>query len=450
MGQTVKGYVYGARHVLMVLLAMAFTLALPARAAWAQLEIDITEGNQEPLPIAIPDFLSDHPETERIANDMADVIAQNLERSGLFKHIDPASYIEKQTNIDYQPRFADWRLIKAKGLVSGRIVRENANRLRVEFRLWDIYGGQQLDGLRFATTPDNWRRIAHKISDAIYKRLTGENGYFDSRIVYISESGPKINRKKRLAIMDQDGANPQFLLAGADLVLTPRFSPSSQTLTYLSWETGRSQVYLLDIETGRRERLGNFPNLTIAPRFSPDGNKLIFSMVTRGNSDIYVMDLRSRSSQRLTTDPGIDVSPSFSPDGRKIVFTSDRGGSPQLYTMNANGSGVKRLTFGEGRYTAPVWSPRGDLIAFTKSHKGQFHIGVINASDGRGERMLTSSYLDEGPTWSPNGRVLLFSRQSRGQGGRSEIWSVDLTGTNLRKVSIKGGASDPAWSPLLP
>jgi len=435
---------------LMTIMLTLFASLLMVAPAYAELEVDITKGHSNPTPIAIPDFLNDHPQTDQIAKDMAQVIRDDLERSGLFSIIDPASFIEKQTDINYQPRFADWRLIKAKALVSGRIVRENSNRLRVEFRLWDVYGGEQLDGLRFATTPDNWRRIAHKVSDSIYKRLTGESGYFDSRVVYISESGPKINRKKRLAIMDQDGANPQFLLSGADLVLTPRFSPSTQTITYLSWETMRSQVYLLDIETGRREILGNFPDLTIAPRFSPDGTKLIFSMVKRGNSDIYVMDLKSRSTQRLTTDPSIDISPSFSPDGKKIVFNSDRGGSPQLYTMNANGSNVKRLSFGDGRYTTPVWSPRGDLIAFTKSLNGQFHIGVLGAADGKGERILDSSYMNEGPTWAPNGRVILFTKEGRGANGRASIWSVDLNGQNLRKMPTSGAASDPAWSPILP
>ncbi|MCF6221492.1 MAG: Tol-Pal system beta propeller repeat protein TolB [Robiginitomaculum sp.] len=433
--------------LLTVALLMGMFVSFQARA---QLEIDIVHGAPEPLPVAIPDFLSSHPETDQIAKDIASVIAADLERSGLFRVLDKSMYIEKQTDINYQPRFADWRLINAKALLSGKIVREGSNRLKVEFRLWDIYGAEQLDGKRLATTPDNWRRIAHKISDNIYKRLTGEGGYFDSRIVYISESGPKTNRRKRLAIMDADGANPQYLLAGADLVLTPRFSPTAQTITYLSWETGRSQVYLLDIETGRRELLGNFPNMTISPRFSPDGRKLIFSMIKKGNSDIYVFDLRSRSTTRLTTNQAIDVSPSFSPDGRKVVFNSDRGGSPQLYTMNADGSNVRRLSFGAGRYTAPSWSPRGDLIAFTKSNKGKFHIGVINAKDGKGERLLTDSYLDEGPTWSPNGRVILFTREGRGISGRSAIWSVDLTGRNLRKVPTPGAASDPAWSPILP
>ncbi|PHR57662.1 MAG: Tol-Pal system beta propeller repeat protein TolB [Robiginitomaculum sp.] len=433
-------------YVVVVLFAV-INLSSPA---FAQLEIDITKGNAKATPVAIPDFLSAHPQTNQIARDMAKVISDDLERSGLFDVLDQALYIEKQTDINYQPRFSDWRLINARVLVSGRVVRESADRLKVEFRLWDIYGGKQLDGLRFATTPDNWRRIAHKISDAIYKRITGEGGYFDTRIVYIAENGPKVNRRKRLAIMDQDGANSQYLLAGADLVLTPRFSPSAQKITYLSWETGVSQVYLLDIETGRRELLGNFPNMTLAPRFSPDGKKLIFSMVKKGNSDVYVMDLTSKSTQRLTTNSGIDISPSFSPDGKRIVFTSDRGGSPQLYIMAANGANVKRISFGKGRYTAPNWSPRGDLIAFTKSTKGRFHIGVLNAKDGKGERLLTDSYLDEGPTWSPNGRVILFTRETRGAQGRSAVWSVDLTGANLRKVATPGSASDPAWSPILP
>ncbi len=419
-------------------------------SAFAQLEIDITHGAPDPVPVAIPDFLSSNPQTDKIAKDIAAVISADLERSGLFRVLDQDSYIEKQTDINYKPRFADWRLIEAKALLSGRIVRESANRLKVEFRLWDIYAEEQLDGKRLATTPDNWRRIAHKISDYIYKRLTGEGGYFDTRIVYIAESGPKIDRHKRLAIMDADGANNQYLLTGADLVLTPRFSPNSQTITYLSWETGRSQVYLLDIETGRRELLGNFPNMTIAPRFSPDGRKLIFSMVKRGNSDIYVFDLENRSTTRLTTNAAIDVSPSFSPDGRKVVFNSDRGGSPQLYIMDADGSNVKRLSFGDGRYTTPVWSPRGDLIAFTKSKGGQFSIGVMDARTGKSERQLTKGFMVEGPTWSPNGRVILFSREGRGRNGHSSIWSIDLTGRNLRKVKTPGAASDPAWSPLLP
>jgi len=425
------------------------SLFVVAGYAHGQIEIDITKGNIDPTPIAVPDFIAADSQSQAIGADIAAVVRADLQRSGLFKSLSPTSFIEKQTNINYQPTFADWRVIKADALVSGQIVRESATRIRVEFRLWDIFAGKQLAGLRFATTPDNWRRTAHKASDAIYKSLTGEDGYFDSRIVFVDEKGTKTNRKKRLAIMDQDGHAPQYLLAGSDLVVTPRFSPSAQKITFMSYENIVPQVYLLDIETGRRELLGDFPGMTFAPRFSPDGSQLIMSMINKGNSDLYKMDLRSRSTTRLTSDPSIDVSGSFSADGRRIVFNSDRGGSPQIYTMNADGKNVKRISFGKGRYSAPVWSPRGDKIAFVKSKSGRFSIGVMNV-DGSGERILTESYLDEGPTWSPNGRVILFSRETKGQNGFNEIWSVDLTGQNVQRVNTPGKSSDPAWSPLLP
>ncbi len=431
--------------IILVLLTW-LSFAVPS---FAQLEIDITKGNIDPTPIAIPDFIGTDANTRQLGIDIAAVIRADLERSGLFKSLDPASFIETQTNIDYEPSFSDWRVIKAEGLVSGRIVADSATRVRVEFRLWDVFAGQQLSGIRFATTPENWRRTAHKASDAIYKALTGEEGYFDSRIVFIDEKGPKTNRQKRLAIMDQDGANPQYLLGGSDIILTPRFSPNSQKITFMSYENVVPQVYLLDIETGRRELLGDFPGMTFAPRFSPDGTKLILSMSRRGNSDIFVMDLVSRSTSRLTTDPSIDVSASYAPNGRKIVFNSDRGGSPQLYVMEADGINIKRISFGKGRYSAPVWSPRGDKIAFVKSLQGKFSIGIMDP-DGKNERLLTSSFLDESPTWSPNGRVIIFSRETRGRNGSSEIWSVDLTGQNERKINTPAKASDPAWSPLLP
>jgi TolB protein len=418
-------------------------------AAQAQLEIDITKGNLEPTPIAVPDFISQSEAGRDLGAQVAEVIRADLERSGLFRSLDPASFLEVQTNIDYEPTYADWRVIKAEALVSGRIVEENANRIRVEFRLWDVFAGKQLAGIRLAATSQNWRRTAHKASDAIYKALTGEEGYFDSRIVFIDEKGSKTNRQRRLGIMDQDGANPQYLLAGSDLVLTPRFSPSSQKIVFLSYENTYPRLYILDIETGRRELLGDFPGMTFSPTFSPDGNKLVMSMERRGDTDIYIMDLMSRSTSRLTNDPAIDVSGSFSPDGRRIVYNSDRGGSPQLYVMDADGSDQRRISFGKGRYNAPVWSPRGDKIAFVKSLNGRFSIGVMDP-DGKNERILTESYLDESPTWSPNGRVIAFTRETRGRGARSEIWSVDLTGQNLRRVNTPGEASDPAWSPLLP
>jgi TolB protein len=374
------------------------------------------------------------------------VVRADLERSGLFKPLDPKSYIDPITNINVAPNFQNWRVITAQGLVTGQVAMQPDGRLRVDFRLWDVYGESQMLGLQYFTQPTNWRRIAHMVSDAIYQRITGEKGYFDTRIVFISESGAALKRIKRLAIMDEDGANPSFLTNNY-LVLTPRFNPTAQMIAYMSYITGKPRVTLFDLETGRSEKLGDFPNMTFSPRFSPDGNLVAMTLEMGGNSDVYVMDLRTRKSTRLTFDPAIDTAPSFSPDGKQIAFESDRGGSQQIYVMNADGSNQHRISFGEGKHGTPVWSPRGDLIAFTKQSGSQFGIAVMHP-DGAGERILSNGWEDEGPTWAPNGRVLMFTRTIRGGRG-SQIWSVDVTGRNLRRVATPGDASDPAWSPLI-
>ncbi|MGK2740599.1 Tol-Pal system beta propeller repeat protein TolB [Tepidicaulis sp. LMO-SS28] len=432
---------------LVALAAFAAVLAgaQPARAA---LQIDITQGNVEPLPIAITDFLGASDRDRQLGADVAGVISANLDRSGLFRPLPESSFIEKISDVNVQPRFGDWRIINAQALVTGRTTIEQDGRLKVEFRLWDVYAQQQMTGFQFFTTPDNWRRVAHIISDAIYERLTGEEGYFDTRIVYVAESGPKDRRVKRLAIMDQDGHNPRMLTNGQSLVMTPRFSPSNQEITYLSYAGNNPRVYLLDLDTGQQEVVGDFPGMTFAPRFSPDGQKLILSLQRGGNSNIYEMDLRTRVTRRLTNTAAIDTSPSYSPDGKQIVFESDRGGSQQLYVMNADGSNPQRISFGDGRYATPVWSPRGDMIAFTKLHKGRFLIGVMRP-DGSGERILTEGFHNEAPTWAPNGRVLMFFRETRGAQGGPSLWSVDLTGYNERPVNTPTFASDPAWSPRL-
>jgi TolB protein len=430
-------------------LLLSVAQSSPARAA---LHIDITQGNVNPLPIAITNFVAATPETQTTGTNLAGVITANLDRSGLFRPLDQRAFIEKITNANVAPRFGDWRIINAQALVTGQVTRQDDGRLKIEFRLWDVFAEQQLTGLQYFTTPDNWRRVAHLISDAIYERLTGEKGYFDTRIVYVAESGPKIRRVKRLAIMDQDGANQAYLTDGSYLVLNPRFNPTSQEVTYTSYEGGAPRVYLLNIETGQREVVGNFQSMTFAPRFSPDGTKIILSRSIAGNSEIFTMDLRSRAQTRLTNNPAIDVSPSYAPDGRQITFNSDRGGSQQLYVMNADGGNVQRISFGDGRYATPVWSPRGDLIAFTKMWRGSFYIGVMKP-DGSGERLLTESFRDEGPTWAPNGRVIIYFRQTPtrrdGSGGSARLWSVDLTGYNERPIITPGDASDPAWSPLI-
>ena len=449
------------RAILLALLALCGGLML-VRPAAAEITIDITRGKVEPLPIAVTDFVGQGASAQRFGRDIAQVISNNLERSGLFKPIDRRAFIQNAGALNAVPRFGDWRVINAQALVQGSTQVVPDGRLKVEFRLWDVFSEKQMVGLAYFTVPDNWRRVAHIISDAIYKRVTGEDGYFDTRIVYVAEhpknaKGVGANRLnpfgKRLAIMDQDGENHRFLTDGTTLVLTPRFSPTLQEITYMSYYRNNPRVYIFNIDTGRQEVLGDFPGMTFAPRFSPDGKKIIMSMARDGNSEIYVMDLRTRVVRQLTFHSAIDTSPSFSPDAEQVVFNSDRGGSQQLYVMDSQGKNVRRISFGQGRYATPVWSPRGDLIAFTKLSGGSFYIGVMKP-DGSGERLLAEDFKIEGPTWAPNGRVLIFYRKSRGgkdgSGGQSKLWSIDLTGHNEREIPTPLDASDPAWSPLIP
>ena len=433
--------------------ALVALLILASRSTSAELRIDITKAVVEPIPVAVADFVGADTLPSQYGADIARVVTADLERSGLFKPIDPKAFIQKAQNIKTLPRFGDWRVINVQALVHGRAHIVTDGRLRVEFRLWDVLAEQQMVGLAYFTIPDNWRRVAHIIADAIYKRLTGEDGYFDTRIVYIAEQGALNRRVKRLAIMDQDGANHRFLTDGRSLVLTPRFSPTLQEITYLSFYGNVPRVYIFNIDSGRQEILGDFPNMNFAPRFSPDGKSVIMSMAKDGNSEIYNMLLSTRQVRRLTNHSAIDTSPSYSPDQKQIIFNSDRGGTQQLYVMNSDGSGVRRISHGKGRYATPVWSPRGDLIAFTKMSSGIFYIGVMYP-DGTGERLLAKGFNVEAPTWSPNGRVLMFFRKERtrkdGSGGKSRLWSVDLTGHNEREIITPIDASDPAWSPLIP
>jgi TolB protein len=427
-------------------LGAGVTLAgLMPRPAAAVVRLDITQGNIQPMPIALPDFVGGMPSDAEGARNVSGIITNNLRRSGLFAPIDPAAYIERIVNPDNVPRFPDWRAINAQALVTGRLTRQTDGRLKAEFRLWDVFAGQQQAGQQYFSTPDNWRRISHIMSDAIYERLTGEKGYFDTRVVFIDETGPKERRVKRLAIMDQDGAALRYLTRGDELVLTPRFSPSTQEITYMSYGQGDPRVYLLNIETGQREVVGNFPGMTFAPRFSPDGQRVIMSLQHGSYSNLFVMDLRSKATTRLTQTPAIDTAPSYSPDGAQICFESDRGGSQQIYVMTAGGGQPQRISFGDGHYSTPVWSPRGDFLAFTKIGGGNFGIGIMKP-DGSGERLLTEGFHNEGPTFAPNGRVVMFFRD---QGAGPQLFTVDITGRNEQRVPTPGFASDPAWSPLL-
>lgn len=424
-----------------VMAVMTCTAIAPASA---QLRGTQTQGTIAPIPIAIPEFTGTD---AKLAVEISDIVANDLARSGLFSPLDRGSFLERVVNVNTAPRFPDWRAIRSQALVVGN-VSSDGGRVTAEFRLWDVATGRQLAGQRFSSAQVNWRRVGHIIADQVYERLTGEKGYFDTRVVFIDETGPKSRRIKRLAIMDQDGANVRLLSQGKSLVLTPRFSPNNQEITYMSYAGDKPRVYLMNLETGQQQVVGDFPGMTFAPRFSPDGQRIVMSLQTEGSSSIFEMDLRTRQTRQLTSGPAIDTGPSYSPDGGQIVFESDREGTQQLYVMGADGSGIRRISFGDGRYSTPVWSPRGDYIAFTKQYSGRFLIGVMKP-DGSGERVLSEGFHNEGPTWAPNGRVLMFFRESRGANAGPKIYSVDITGYNEQVVQTPSFASDPAWSPLL-
>lgn len=420
-------------------LGVAFVLAMPAAA---DIVVNVDQGMTQPLPIAIPAFGG-----AAAGSRISEVISADLARSELFRPLNPTTFQEQIGDVNVQPTFDKWKAISAQALLTGQAVSDSDGRLHVDFRLWDVYAGEQLLGLQFTSTQENWRRVAHKVADAVYEKLTGAPGYFDTRVAFVAESGSKAHPIRRLEIMDQDGANPSYLTDGSVLAFTPRFSANSQEVTYMALRPSGSTVYLLNIETGRQEALGHFPGMVFAPRFSPDGSRVSFSVEKDGNTDIYMMDLASRATRRLTTDPSIDTSPSFSPSAGQLVFNSDRGGSPQLYIMGADGGGAHRISFGTGRYTTPVWSPDGKWIAFTKQEGSVFHIGIMKP-DGSGERLLTSGYLDEGPAWAPNSRVIIYSHQSGATG--SHLYTVDISGREPQPAPYPLNASDPAWSSLLP
>ena len=442
-----------------IFIKLFFILLLITESS-AIIEVDITRGNLNPLPVAVSPLFSDENtdqnlnsnyEIVKLGEKISKVVENNLKATGLFNPIPKKAFLQNPDVAHSKPRFEDWALIKSQALVTVQIKLEN-EKLRVEFRLWDILAGKEILALAFTTVPKNWRRVGHIITDKVYERLTGEKGYFDTRIIYVAEQGPKTKRIKKLAIMDQDGFNTKYLTLGNELVLTPRFNPTNQMVTYLSYFKNLPRVYLLDIETGIQEVVGDFPGMTFAPRFSPDGKKIIMSFAKDGNSEIFTMELETRLVERITNHPSIDTSPSYSPDGKYITFNSDRSGFQQIYTMKSDGTNVKRISFGKGLYGTPVWSPRGDLIAFTKLHKGKFYIGVMR-TDGKGERLLTENYYQEAPSWSPNGRVLIFYRETKsddkGEGFSAKLWSIDLTGYNERQISTETDGSDPSWSSLL-
>ena len=431
----------------MLLINLSFAFAQKIVAP--QLDMTVNRGVIKPISLAVPSFIKESGANSIISRELAKVISNNLNGTGLFKSIPQTAYVSTPLSFNTPVQFSDWSIINADVLVVGSVGLKPDGRLEVKFRLWDVSQQKEIGkGKQYFTNSESWRRISHKISDTIYTRVTGEGAYFDSRVVFVSETGPKDNRTKRLAIMDQDGANFRLLKHPPSLVIAPRFSPTTNKIIFTGYETGKPRVYLMDLSSGEITSLPELQGMSFAPRFSADGSEIVLSMTENGNTDIFISNLASGTKRRLTTNIAIDTAPSFSPDGNRIVFESDRGGGQQLYIIPSKGGEAKRISFGEGRYATPVWSPRGDLIAFTKIKEGKFHIGVMRV-DGTKERLLTTSFLDEGPAWAPNGRVLMFFRETPGKAGAPSIYSIDISGRNLRKIKTSSFASDPNWSQIL-
>ncbi len=433
------------------LLFLLVFISLGTVSSLAEIYVDIDSGNIEPISIAIMDFDGDNNNNLETGKKITGVITNDLKRSGLFKPVSHEAFIDKKQNVADLPNFENWSVINAQALLYGKLINKEDGKLRVEFHLWDVPAQQRIEGQALITEASNWRRISHIIADYVYKRMTGDKGYFDTRIVYVSETGSKLDRTKKLTVVDQDGENLKYLTDGKIPVTTPVFSNNSQKIAYVTYFKQIPRVYIFDIETGNQELLGNFPGMSFAPRFSPDDKYVVMSIAEDGNSDIYEMELRTKKLKRLTSHPAIETAPTYSPDGKRIAFISDRSGKPQIYTMNRDGSGVERITFGDGQYGDVNWSPRGDYLAFVKIKNNKFYIGLM-FEDGTGERMIADGYMVESPTWSPNGRRIIFYEQTPTKDGHDKltVQSVDITGYNHETMKLPTDASDPAWSPLLP
>ncbi len=420
--------------------AAAPIVGLPLAPVGAQ-ELTVRKrGDFAPIPIAVTRFVGEGVSGDKVTG----IVANDFKRSVF---LSPVGGTPDVGNPDQPPPMDAFRNLGAQYVLTGRVARVDEGRLQTQFRLWDVGTGGQVAGEQYVTDANNLRRVAHIVADAVFAQATGEKGFFDTRVVFIDESGPATRRRKRLAIMDQDGASVRYLTGGGDLVVTPRFSPSSQDITYMAFGGSEPRVMTMNIETGQREAVGNFPGMTFAPRFGPGGQKIIMSLSEGASTNLYTMNLGSRETTRLTDTAAIDTAPSYAPDGSRICFESDRGGTQQIYVMGASGGGARRISFGDGRYSTPVWSPKGDYIAFTKQGKGDFSIGVMKP-DGSGERILTEGFHNEGPTWAPNGLFLMFFRDPGGGAG-SRIFMTDVFGRQEFAVPTPNYASDPAWSPLL-
>ena len=430
----------------------AFVMALLLMPCAASTQTPASTGAQ-PMPVvAVPPLATPRNEntpagdTGVLGIQVATQIATDLRQSGAAYPVGPDKVRVYSSTEAGAPNYPLWENTGAAALVTGYVQLRPDGRLTIACYVYDMKTRREVNRKGFVLSPSDWRRGAHRCADAVYQHVSGNSGYFDTRVAYVAETGTRRNQVKRIAVMDLDGHNHRYLTAGEVTVLTPRFSPDGSRLAYMSFTGGQPHIRVLDVASGNDLRLVQTPGMSFAPSYSPDGRRIAFSMASQGNTDIYVMDVEGGFPQRLTSAPGSDTSPSFSPDGRRIVFESSRSGTQQLYVMNSDGSDQRRISFGGGASASPAWSPDGDRIAFTRIAGGRFRIGVMSPS-GSDERIVTDGWQDEGPSWAPNGQLLVFHRTAQGS-GRASLHVVPLEGGEARRLSTPQDASDPSWSAL--
>ena len=434
-----------------LLLATALCSLFVSQIKANEESVTIDKGVIEPVYIAICPFFG-----EESKNDVISMIVKSdLSSTGLFLPIKENAFLQNISSYNVDVAYQNWNAIHARYLVFGDVQYVENNKVKVRFKLYDILLQRKEVEYVLEGNIRSLRKMAHLVSNEIYKRITGSEGYFDTKVAYVSvtrqRNGKKINR---LAIMDHDGAAHKFLTDGSNIVLTPRFSPDKDELIFFAYgekvvrgrrKTLVGNLYKYSFDTNTITAVfKDSPYMNYAPRYSPDGKKLLYSMSNdSGYSSLYVMDLATKSVKRLTRGACIDTSPCYSPDMKKIVFNSDRGGSQQIYMMNVDGSDIHRVSFGKGRYATPVWSPDGKWIAFTRMWGRKFYIGIMKP-DGSKERLLACGHLVESPAWAPNSRVLMFAHQDRS--GTERMHSIDITGYNQREIPTPMDGITPEWA----
>ena len=424
---------------------------IPARA---ELKVDIIAGAVDPISIAIQKFETGKGVSSSDATMIRDVVENDLRRTGLFRIVSHDAFPE-YVKMGEMPDFKSWTAIHAQVLVQASLTLDEEKRYKLEFYVWDVNGTEQIEAQSLVASKKSARRLAHIMADAIYERLTGEVGYFDTQIVFIAESGPVGDRVKRMAIMDQDGYGFRYLSDAKTFVMSPHFSPNMQTVVFLSYRDDDPMIWTLDLDTGAQRKLGQFGGMNFSPRFSPDGTRVALSLVKNGLTHIYEYNLEDKTLRQLTFGNSLDTSPSYSPDGKKMAFNSDRTGRQQIHVLDLETGKEERITFGNGRYATPAWSPDGQFIAFTKIADDTFYIGVMSPN-GRNEKILAGGWYMEAPSWAPNSRrVVYYETEKLGPAEterQSHIRSIDIMGQNLYDIEIPDGISgvEPTWSPRLP